>query len=239
MDVVNQAGQTVHVHTLLDALNEFSVLPERKVNANLRVPISGIYKIKGVGDVLAGRVEQGAVKPGDEVVFLPTHTSANPCIGKVFTVEMHHKRVEKAIPGDNVGMNIKGLDKGNMPRAGDVMILKSDASLGICKDFTAQIQTLDIPGEIKTGYSPIGYVRCGRSACRIKALNWKVGKETGGKKMEAPHSLKSNEMAEIVFEPQQPLVVDSFNNCEGLSRIAFLDGNTAVMLGKVVKVTFK
>jgi elongation factor 1-alpha len=239
MDVVNQTGHTVHVHTLLDALNEFAVLPERKVNANLRVPISGIYKIKGVGDVLAGRVEQGAVKPGDEVVFLPTHTSANPCIGKVFTVEMHHKRVEKAIPGDNVGMNIKGLDKGNMPRAGDVMILKSDATLGICKDFTAQIQTLDIPGEIKPGYSPIGYVRCGRSACRIKALNWKVGKETGGKKMEAPHSLKSNEMAEIVFEPQQPFVVDSFNNCEGLSRIAFLDGNTAVMLGKVVKVTFK
>jgi elongation factor 1-alpha len=34
-------------------------------------------------------------------------------------------------------------------------------------------------------------------------------------------------------------VVDSFKNCEGLSRIAFLDGNTAVMLGKVVKTTAK
>ena len=42
---------------------------------------------------------------------------------------MHHKRVEKAGPGDNVGMNIKGLDKGNMPRTGDVMILKSDSTL--------------------------------------------------------------------------------------------------------------
>lgn len=42
---------------------------------------------------------------------------------------MHHKRVEKAGPGDNVGMNIKGLDKGNMPRTGDVMILKSDNTL--------------------------------------------------------------------------------------------------------------
>jgi elongation factor 1-alpha len=71
------------------------------------VPISGAYKIKGVGDVLAGRVEQGIVKPGDEVIFLPTHTTANPCVGKVFTVEMHHKRVDKAGPGDNVGMNIK------------------------------------------------------------------------------------------------------------------------------------
>eukprot|EP00199_Chlamydomonas_sp_CCMP681_P001328 CAMPEP_0119115718 /NCGR_PEP_ID=MMETSP1180-20130426/51890_1 /TAXON_ID=3052 ORGANISM="Chlamydomonas cf sp, Strain CCMP681" /NCGR_SAMPLE_ID=MMETSP1180 /ASSEMBLY_ACC=CAM_ASM_000741 /LENGTH=606 /DNA_ID=CAMNT_0007104807 /DNA_START=108 /DNA_END=1928 /DNA_ORIENTATION=- len=237
-DVDTPKGK-VHVHTLLDALNDMAIIPERKTDVPLRLPISGAYKIKGVGDVLAGRVEQGVVKPGDEVVFLPTHTTANPCFGKVFTVEMHHKRVDKAGPGDNVGMNIKGLDKGNMPRTGDVMILKSDQTLKPVSDFTAQIQTLDIPGEVKGGYSPIGFVRCGRSACRIKNINWKVGKETGGKKAENPHSLKANEMAEVVFEPMQPLIVDSYKNCEGLSRIAFLDGNTAVMLGKVVSCNAK
>ena len=56
---------------------------------------------------------------------------------------------------------------------------------------------LDIPGEIKVGYSPIGFVRCGRAACRVTKVLWKIGKETGGKKMEEPHSLKSNEMAEV------------------------------------------
>jgi elongation factor 1-alpha len=239
MDVKTLDNRTVHVDTLLDALNDMCIVPERKVDAPMRVPISGAYKIKGVGDVLAGRVEQGVVKPGDEVIFLPTHTTANPCVGKVFTVEMHHKRVDKAGPGDNVGMNIKGLDKGNMPRTGDVMILKSDSTLKPVKDFTAQIQTLDIPGEVKAGYSPIGFVRCGRSACKITKINWKVGKETGGKKLDEPHALKANEMAEVVFEPVQPLVVDHFKSCEGLSRIAFLDGNTAVMLGKVVAVTHK
>jgi translation elongation factor EF-1alpha len=71
------------VHTLLDALNDMATIPERKVNAAMRLPISGCYKIKGVGDVLAGRVEQGEVKPNDEVIFLPTHTLANPCTGKV------------------------------------------------------------------------------------------------------------------------------------------------------------
>merc|ERR1712100_981292 len=157
--------------------------------------------IKGVGDVLAGRVEQGMVKPNEEVVFMPTHSGSNPCFGKVFTVEMHHKRADQAQPGDNVG--------------------------------------LDIPGEIKCGYSPIGFVRCGRSACRITALKWKMGKETGGKKMEEPHSLKSNEMAEIVMAPQQPLVCDTFKNCEGLSRVAFMDGNGVVMLGKIVSVVKK
>jgi elongation factor 1-alpha len=70
-------------------------------------------------------------------------------------------------------------------------------------------------------------------------LHPQVGKETGGKKLEAPHALKANEMAQVTFAPVQPLVVDSFKSCEGLSRIAFLDGNTAVMLGKVVTVTQK
>merc|ERR1712007_46601 len=122
------------------------------------------------------------VKPGEEVVFLPTHTASNPCTGKVFTVEMHHQRVDFANPGDNVGLNIKGLDKNNMPRSGDVMVYKKDTTLGQTREFDAQIQVLDIPNEIKVGYSPIGFVRCGRSACRISKLKWKMGKETGGKK---------------------------------------------------------
>merc|ERR1712037_329193 len=117
---------------------------------------------------------------------------SNPCTGKVFTVEMHHTRADFANPGDNVGLNIKGLDKNNMPRGGDVMVYKKDTTLGQTREFDAQIQVLDIPNEIKVGYSPIGFVRCGRSACRISKLKWKMGKETGGKKMDDPHSLKSN-----------------------------------------------
>ena len=116
------------------------------------------------------------------------------------------------------------------------MIYKNDTSLAISTNFTAQIQILDIPGEIKVGYSPIGHVRCGRSACRIVKLNWKMGKDTSGEKVEDPISLKSNDAAEAVFEPQQPIVVEPFNVCDGLGRIAFMDGNSAVMLGKVITV---
>merc|ERR1719486_158861 len=202
-------SEKLHIDCLYDCLNNMARPPVRPADSAMRLPVSGIYKIKGVGDVVAGRVEQG-------------------------TVEMHHKRQDSAGPGDNIGMNIKGLDKQNMPRSGDVMVYKKDTSLGACDNFDAQIQVLDIPGEIKIGYSPIGFVRCGRAACRISKMIWKIGKETGGKKMEEPHSLKSNEMAELTFTPQQPLVVDTFKNCEGLSRIAFLDGNGVVMLGKIV-----
>jgi len=236
---VKVESETIHIDTLYDALDKMCRVPKRPTDAPMRMPISGIYKIKGVGDVLAGRVEQGIVKPNEEVIFLPTHTTANPCTGKVFSVEMHHKRADQAGPGDNVGLNVKGLDKQNFPHSGDVMVYKKDTTLPPVKSFNGQIQVLDIPGEIKCGYSPIGFVRCGRAACRITKIVWKMGKETGGKKMEDPHSLKSNEMAECTFEPQQPLVADSFKNCEGLSRVAFMDGNGVVMLGKVTSVEAK
>eukprot|EP00928_Gymnodinium_smaydae_P008741 TRINITY_DN13205_c0_g1_i1.p1 TRINITY_DN13205_c0_g1~~TRINITY_DN13205_c0_g1_i1.p1 ORF type:complete len:474 (+),score=93.44 TRINITY_DN13205_c0_g1_i1:29-1450(+) len=231
---VRHGDEVVHVDTLYEALDKWCRVPARPTNAPMRMPISGIYKIKGVGDVLAGRVEQGIVKPGEEVAFLPTHTATHACTGKVFTLEMHHQRVEAAVPGDNIGANIKGLDKNNMPRCGDVMIYKSDTTLGRTMHFDAQIQVLDIPNELKVGYSPIGFVRCGHSACRISTLKWKVGKETEGKKVESPYSLKPHEMAECTFEPQQPLVCDTYKHCEGLSRVAFMDGNSVVMLGKVV-----
>merc|ERR1712022_72009 len=228
--------KAILVTTLKECLNDFVQPAQRDLDLAMRLPLSGVYKIKGVGDVLTGRVEQGAVKPGEEVKFLPTHTESTSCTGKVFTVEMHHKRIDYGSAGDNIGMNVKALNKENMPRVGDVMVYKNDDTLKTTKNFSAQVQILDIPGEIKCGYSPIGHVRCGRAACRLVKINWKMGKETGGEKAEGVTSLKTNDAAEAVFEPQQPMVVDSFDKCEGLSRIAFMDGNSAVMLGKVVAV---
>ena len=65
------------------------------------------------------------VKQGPKRVFVdfgPPHSASMPNTGKVFTVEMPHQHVHQAYPGDSVVFNIKGLDKHNMPRAGDVMV---------------------------------------------------------------------------------------------------------------------
>jgi len=239
VDVTNAKKEKVHIDTLYDALDNYVCVPARPNEKELRMPVSGLYKIKGVGDVLTGRLEQGEVKPGDEVVFLPTHTNAVPCEGKIFSVEMHHKTHPKAGPGDNVGLNTKGLVKTNMPHTGDVMVHKKDKTLRACANFIAQVQILDHPGELKKGYCPVAFVRTGRSAVRMTEIMWKIGKETGGQKAPDPNYVKTNEMAQCVFEPQQPFVVDSFKSCEGLGRVALMEGNGVVMLGKVTKVQFK
>lgn len=232
-------GQTVHIDCLVDALDKMVYQPIRKPDAFMCTPVSGVYQIKGVGDVLTGRVEQGSVEPGKEVKFLPTHTDATPCAGKVFTVEQHHKPMKSAGPGHNIGMNVKGLNKGNMPRVGDIMVYKDSEDLGQVTKFVAQVKVLTHPGELKTGYSPIAFVRTSRSAVKMTEIQWKLGKETGMKKLDNPVHLKAGDAAQVVFEPQQPFVVAPFSACEGLGRVAILEGNTVVMLGKVISVERK
>ena len=50
--------EKVKGHTLVDALEKVVRPPKRNDKKAFRMPVSGVYKIKGVGDVVTGRVEQ-------------------------------------------------------------------------------------------------------------------------------------------------------------------------------------
>lgn len=236
MDIITKSGKNVHVDTLADCLENAVEIPKRDSDGPLRIPLSGVFNFKGVGDVITGRIEQGTLKKDMEVCFLPTHTEQHPCTGKVFSIEMHHKSITNAGPGDNVGINIKGLDKKNMPRNGDIMVVKNDKTINNCKKFTCLAQILNHPGELKVGYTPIGCVRTAKNPIKLVEIKYKQNKKEG--KIENPSFVKANDSAELVFEPQGPFVVQSFNECEGLSRVAVLEGNGVVMIGKVISVEY-
>ena len=222
--------------TLYDALEKLARPPKRNPDAPVRIPINGIYKIKGVGDVITGRVEQGTVNAGDMIRIAPRGQKGL----KVFSIEMHHKTWEQAGPGDNVGLNIKGLDmKTNPVKVGDVMSLEKEDILKPVKSFVAQVAVQEHPGQLKVGFSPCVHVRTAKSACKMTSINWKISKKTGNEKQDSPPFLERGEQAEIVFEPQQLLYLEEFEKCAGLGRIAVMDSNQLVMLGKVMSVEYK
>jgi elongation factor 1-alpha len=227
--------EVVEGHTLYDALEKLVRPPKRFPDKAVRIPINGIYKIKGVGDVITGRVEQGTIHAGDVVRVAPRGLSGL----KVFSIEMHHKTWPDAKPGDNVGMNVKGLDKKNMPKVGDVMSLESQPILEPVEKFTAQIVVQEHPGQLKPGFAPLVHVRTAKSSCKMTQILWKMGKKTGNEKQENPQFLEMGESAEVVFEPQQPIYLEKFDDCPGLGRVAVMDQNQLVMLGKVVNVSYK
>jgi len=233
--------EKVHVHTLVDALNDMVRPPKRDAKKAFRMPVSGVYKIKGVGDVITGRIEQGAIKPGQEVMFAPTQTS-----GKVFSIEMHHKNVDEAGCGDNVGMSVKGLDKNKMPRTGDVMYSKDDKSPPLqVSQFTAMCFVQDHPGQLKAakdgkgGFTPSIHVRTAKAPCQLVEIKWKQGKSTGNQKVPNPPYIEAGDSCEIVMAPKMPICISPYDECKPLARIAAMDSNSLVMLGKVTSVVKK
>jgi len=243
-------GNKIHVDTLKDAFNDACFPPKRTDDAAMRTCVSGVYKIKGVGDVITGRVEQGAIIKESKVKFTPSDGKM-PCRGKVFSIEMHHKQVERAMAGDNVGLNIKGLSKENMPRVGDIICDEKDG-LTETAEFTMQVAVQDHPGQLKAatydekskeyrgGFCPIAFARTARAPVQLKQIDWKMGKKsTGGAKVEGAEFIEKNDMAQVVFAPKGPIVVTSFKECAGLGRVAIMDSNALVMLGKVVKCSYK
>merc|ERR1712196_741817 len=184
-------GANIHVDTLKDCFNDACFPPKRTDEAAMRTCVSGVYKIKGVGDVITGRVEQGAIIKESKVKFTPSDGKM-PCRGKVFSIEMHHKQVERAMAGDNVGLNIKGLSKENMPRVDDI----------ICDEKSK---------EYRGGFCPIAFARTARAPVQLKQIDWKMGKKsTGGAKVEGAEFIEKNDMAQVVFAPKGPIVVTSF-----------------------------
>ena len=151
---------------------------------------------------------------------------------------MHHKTCAQAIPGDNVGLNIKGLDKKNLPKVGDVIYVEKEGILKPVSSFRAQVIVQDHPGQLKVGFAPLIHVRTAKSSCRMNNIFWKSNKKTGDQKIDKPEFLEMGDSAEIEFVPKQPIYLEDFNTSQGLGRIAVMDSNQLVMLGKVLEVKY-
>ncbi|KAI4578808.1 hypothetical protein MJT46_000176 [Ovis ammon polii x Ovis aries] len=89
--------------TLLEAL-DCILPPTHPTDKPLRLPLQDVYKIGGIGTVPVGHVETGVLKPGMVVTFAPVNVTT-----EVKSVEMHHEALSEALPGDNVGFNVKNV----------------------------------------------------------------------------------------------------------------------------------
>ena len=229
--------QEISGFTLSDALDFAIKPPKRANNKPLRMPVSGIYKISGIGDVIAGRIEQGILKKGVNVRFYPSN-----CGGKVQSIEMHKKPVEIGKSGDNVGINIRGL-KDIKPKEGDIMFIEND-NLDTnppkpVTTFTTMIYVQDHPGQLKVGFTPVIHIRTAKTPAKMIAIKWKRNiQKTGKDKIESPTYIEKGDEAEVIFQPLKPFVCEPFTICKPLGRLAAMDQNNLVLLGKVIDVSY-
>ncbi len=213
--------------TLLQAVDNFEV-PEKPIDLPLRWPIQDVYSIKGVGTVPVGKVETGVIKPGMKLIFKPS-TKPGGVIGEVKTIEMHHEQIDKAIPGDNVGVNVRGIAKNDI-RRGDVAG-PVDNPPTVAKSFRAQIMVLNHPSVITKGYTPVFHCYTAQVACRFEEIEKKLDPRTGAVKEEHPDFIKTGDAAIVKIVPTRPMVIEPAKKIPQLGRFAIRDMGQTVAAG--------
>nr|BAN39354.1 elongation factor 1-alpha 1 [Entamoeba histolytica] len=217
--------------TLIGALDSVTP-PERPVDKPLRLPLQDVYKISGIGTVPCGRVETGVLRPGTIVQFAPSGVSS-----ECKSVEMHHTALAQAIPGDNVGFNVRNLTVKDIKRGNVASDAKNQPAVG-CEDFTAQVIVMNHPGQIRKGYTPVLDCHTSHIACKFEELLSKIDRRTG-KSMEGgePEYIKNGDSALVKIVPTKPLCVEEFAKFPPLGRFAVRDMKQTVAVGVVKAVT--
>jgi len=188
------------------------------------------YKIGGIGTVPVGRVETGVIKPGMVVTFAPVALST-----EVKSVEMHHESLPEAVPGDNVGFNIKNVSVKDIKRGYVTSDSKNKPASGV-SDFTAQVIVLNHPGQVSNGYSPVLDCHTAHIACKFAEILEKVDRRTGKSTEDAPKFIKSGDAAIVKLLPSKPMCVEPFAEFPPLGRFAVRDMRQTVAVG-VIKAT--
>jgi elongation factor 1-alpha len=217
--------------TLMEALDLLEV-PPKPTDKPLRVPVQDIYSITGIGTVPVGRVETGVLKEGTNVIFMPSNKTA-----EVKSIEMHHTKIPKAEPGDNIGMNVRGIAKTDIHR-GDVAG-PVDNPPTVAKEFIGQIIVIYHPTAIAAGYTPVLHYHTGQIACRFTELLKKIDPRTGQTVEEKPSFLKTGDAAWVKMEPLRPIAIETYTDFPELGRFAVRDMGTTVAAGVVKEITQK
>ncbi|MFN3478582.1 MAG: elongation factor 1-alpha C-terminal domain-related protein, partial [bacterium] len=214
--------------TLFEALDMFTV-PSKPVDKPFRMPIQDIYNIQGFGVVVVGKVESGLIKPGMKGVINPGNMVVD-----IKKIETHHQELPEARPGDNIGINVKGVEKNQVKRGfvlGDV-----NNPPTVVKSFTAQIVVLNHPSAIGVGYTPVFHAHTNHFPARIVEIQAKIDPRTGQKLQEKVDFLKNGEIAIVKIEPLKPVVLEKVSEYPSLGRFAIRDMGQTVAAGLVLDV---
>lgn len=150
---------TTGILDLIKAMDDYFEEPLREVDKPFLMPIEDVFSITGRGTVVTGRVERGKLLPNTEVEVVGI--KRDPIKTVVTSIEMFRKILDEALPGDNVGLLLRGVGKDEVERG---QVVAAVGSVKAYTKFKANVYVLskEEGGRQKpftSGYRPQFYVR--------------------------------------------------------------------------------
>jgi elongation factor Tu len=144
---------------LLDAVDAYIPTPARPKDQPFLMPVEDVFSIKGRGTVPTGRVERGVIKPGDEIEIVGLHHEPKKTVAT--SLEMFHKILDYAEPGDAVGVLLRGVEREEVER-GQVLAVPGSIKPHTYAEAEVYVLSKEEGGRhtpFFTGYKPQFYIR--------------------------------------------------------------------------------
>lgn len=112
--VSSRTGQGVgHLKSAL--IDLAATVSSKSTSSLMRLPIDRVFSIKGFGSVVTGTLIGGSLEVGDALESLPAKLRT-----RVRNLHVHGRRVDRALAGQRVAVNLQGVDVDHIQR-GDVL----------------------------------------------------------------------------------------------------------------------
>lgn len=202
-------------------------LPESKEDEKLplRFPIQDTYRFKDNRRIIAGRIESGQIKVGDEIYFSPTNKKS-----KVASIEKWNAgNVKMAKVGESIGITIKDelfAERGQIicppdskPMHGNIFsatvfwIAKSTLKVG--QKYTLRISTNEVQAKIYL----INKIFDSSTLAPLKGKN----------------EVNQNEVSELILQTESEIAFDNFSEFQTTGRFVLIENHDVQGGGIIVQ----
>jgi bifunctional enzyme CysN/CysC len=201
---------------LLAAMDAFEKEPP-KANQPFRMPVQDVYKFTSLGDerrIVAGRVESGSAKVGDEIVFMPSGKRS-----RIASIEAFHAAPRTEV-GSGYSTGITLAEQIYIGR-GELMVKASEVPAEVAKRLRINLFWM---GKKPFAAGKTYFLKLGTAKipCRLERINYLIdASETAG--AEKKSAVERHDVADCIIELSKPLAFDPIARLEATGRFVIVD----------------
>lgn len=213
--------------TLIETLDQIITPTKLPLNKPLRGVVQDVYSHEDNQKIIACKIETGTLKPEEQIIFNPSGKKG--LLKKILALGT---TIEKAEPGDSVGLIIDNID--SIPR-GEVLSHPENQPRKVKKFVAKLILLSDI--EIENGTNLTIRYGTAEKQCRVERILSEIDPINLTISSKYPKKLKEEAVGEVEFSAPEPLCIEEFSDFPELGRFIIEGKKGTAAAGIVLEIT--